>query len=180
EQVIIQDLMRMVTAINVTLLQLAGVPALQHGNVIEVSSGFIGIEEACSGVRSLQATLMVSLFLGELYSFKISRRVVLIVIGVLLAFFCNVVRTAILVWVGTTKGINTIEAWHDPAGLTILMVCFFGLWIASLVMIRRGRDSTIAHPIGAPRPAITLNLSLLVLLGLWLVLVEAGVQLWYR
>ena len=68
EQSVIQTLMRMVTTINVTFLQLAGVPALQHGNVIEVGKGFIGIEEACSGVRSLQATLMVSLFLGELYS----------------------------------------------------------------------------------------------------------------
>src|SRR5207302_3365184 len=116
EQVIIQDLMRMVTAINVTLLQLAGVPALQHGNVIEVGSGFIGIEEACSGVRSLQATLLVSLFLGELYSFRISRRLFLIVIGAVLAFVCNVVRTALLVWAGTTKGIQSIEAWHDPAG----------------------------------------------------------------
>src|SRR3989440_11616492 len=104
EQVVIQDLMRIVTAINVTFLQLAGVPALQHGNVIEVGTGFIGIEEACSGVRSIQAKLMVSLFLGELYSFTTSRRVVLILIGALLAFICNVVRTAILVWMGTTKG----------------------------------------------------------------------------
>jgi len=47
EQVVIQDLMRIVTAINVTFLQLAAVPALQHGNVIEVGTGFIGIEEAC-------------------------------------------------------------------------------------------------------------------------------------
>src|SRR5205807_300878 len=138
EQIVIQDLMRIVTAINVTFLQLAGVPALQHGNVIEVGTGLIGIEEACSGVRSIQATLMVSLFLGELYSFTTSRRVVLIAVGALLAFFCNVVRTAILVWAGTTKGADAIEAWHDPAGLTILVVCMFGLWVASLIMQRRG------------------------------------------
>src|SRR5260370_41429920 len=122
EQLVIQDLMRIVTAINVTFLQLAGVPALQHGNVIEVGVGFIGIAEACSGVRSLPASLMDSLFLRELYSFKISRRLVLIAVGALLAFVCNVVRTAILVWSGTTKGINAIEAWHDPAGFTILIV----------------------------------------------------------
>src|SRR5712691_8261923 len=147
EQVVIHDLMRMVTAINVTFLQLAAVPALQHGNVIEVGTGFIGIEEACSGVRSLQATLMVSLFLGELYYFSWSRRLILIVIGALLAFVCNVVRTAILVWMGTTKGTKSIEAWHDPAGLTLLMVCLFGLWVASLVMQRRGNASSLPHSI---------------------------------
>src|SRR5256885_488755 len=157
EQTVIQDLMRIVTAINVTFLQLAGVPALQHGNVIEVGAGFIGIEEACSGVRSLQATLMVSLFLCELYSFRTSRRFFLIVIGALLAFFCNVVRTALLVWAGTTKGIQSIEAWHDPAGLTILMVCLFGLWIARLIMMQRGNASAIASKIDNQRAPIRLN-----------------------
>ena len=180
EQIVIQDLMRVVTAINVTFLQLAGVPALQHGNVIEVGTGFIGIEEACSGVRSIQATLMVSLFLGELYSFTISRRLVLVVVGALLAFICNVVRTAILVWAGTTKGPSAIEAWHDPAGLTILVVCMFGLWIASLIMQRRGNPSSIATSTGDQRRSIHLNWALLGALALWLVLAEGAVQLWYN
>jgi len=180
EQVVIQDLMRIVTAINVTFLQLAAIPALQHGNVIEVGTGFIGIEEACSGVRSLQATLMVSLFLGELYYFTWSRRLILIVIGALLAFVCNVVRTAILVWAGSTSGPKSIEAWHDPAGLTILMVCLFGLWVASLIMQRRGVASPIAHSIENQRARIQLSWSLLGALAIWLVLVETGVQLWYR
>ena len=180
EQIVIQDLMRIVTAINVTFLQLAAVPALQHGNVIEVGSGFIGIEEACSGVRSIQATLMVSLFLGELYSFAALRRLLLILIGAALAFVCNVARTAILVWAGTTKGTQSIEAWHDPAGLTILIVCLFGLWIASLIMMRRSSVPVTAPSIDNPRTPIRLNWSLLGALAIWLLLVEIGVQSWYR
>jgi exosortase len=180
EQLVIQNLMRMVTTINVTFLQLAGVPALQHGNIIEVGTGFIGIEEACSGVRSLQATLMISLFLGELYFFTTSRRIVLVVIGALLAFICNVARTAILVWAGTTKGINAIESWHDPAGLTILLVCLFGLWIASLIMMRRARQFPVVNSTAANVRAAAPNYFLLGALALWLVAVEGGVQLWYR
>src|SRR5438552_5377810 len=159
EQSVIQTLMRMVTTINVTFLQLAGVPALQHGNVIEVGKGFIGIEEACSGVRSLQATLMVSLFLGELYSFAAWRRLILIGFGAVLAFICNVVRTAVLVWAGSTSGPKSIEAWHDPAGLTILMVCLFGLWIASLIMQPRGNISPVARSMDNQRARIQLNWS---------------------
>jgi len=132
EQRIIQGLMQAVTALNVFGLHLAGIPALQHGNVIEVGSGLIGIEEACSGVRSLQATLMISLFLGELYSFAAPARCLLVAAGALLAFVCNLVRTALLVYVGTQKGVEAIHAWHDPAGLTILLVCLFGLWLVSL------------------------------------------------
>jgi exosortase len=179
EQMVIQDLMRIVTAINVTLLQLAGVPALQHGNVIEVGAGFIGIEEACSGVRSLQATLMVSLFLGELYSFRVSRRLILVGLGALLAFICNVVRTAILVWAGTTRGIQSIESWHDPAGLTILMVCLFGLWIASLIMMRGENASAIPPKMDHQQTGVRWNYPSLTALALWFVIVEVGVQLWY-
>ena len=51
----------------VQALHLFGIPALQNGNLIEVKTGLLGINEACSGIRSFQATLMVSLFLGELY-----------------------------------------------------------------------------------------------------------------
>jgi exosortase len=181
EQVVVQNLMRAVTGINVALLNTVGIPAFQLGNVIEVGTGLIGIEEACSGVRSMQATLMVSLFLGELYSFNVLARVILVLTGGALAFFCNLVRTAILVWVGAHKGIKAIEAWHDPAGLTILLFCLFGLWALSLILQRRSvfqppqlqRAETSAAPINYSHP-------LLVGLALWLILAEATVQTWYR
>jgi len=180
EQLVIQDLMRAVTALNVIFLQLAGVPALQHGNVIEVGSGFVGIEEACSGVRSLQATLMISLFLGELYFFTAIRRIALVIIGAGVAFVCNVVRTAILVWVGTKRGATGIEAWHDPAGLTILIVCLFGLWLVSLIMLRRGNRPQILLPPSSQNAPTHFSSGLLIGLAIWLLLVEVSVQIWYR
>ena len=180
EQMVIQNLMRIVTAINVAFLQLAGVPALQHGNVIEVGTGFIGIEEACSGVRSIQATLMISLFLGELYSFTASRRLLLVVTGAALAFVCNIARTAILVWIGTHNGLAGLEAWHDPAGLTILIVCLFGLWLISLYMLRRGGTASNTSAIPPRQPSLHFRRTALIMLGVWLLLAEGAVQIWYR
>jgi exosortase len=180
EQIVIQNLMRAVTAINVSLLNVVGIPALQHGNVIEVGTGLIGIEEACSGVRSLQATFMISLFLGELYSFNLGRRVFLVIAGAVLAFFCNLVRTAVLVWLGANRGTNAIEAWHDPAGLTILLACLFGLWFLSIIMARHANapieSPSIDNEGARPFP---LSRRLLVSLIVWLLLVEGGVQVWY-
>jgi exosortase len=180
EQLVIQDLMRAVTAINVFALNVAGVPALQHGNVIEVGSGLIGIEEACSGVRSLQATLMISLFLGELYSFGIAQRFILCIAGGVLAFVCNLVRTAILVWLGALHGATALEAWHDPAGLSILLVCLFGLWSLSLLIRRRYPEPMPLAPPESEAVPICFPVSVLVTLAVWLLFVEAGVQLWYR
>jgi exosortase len=180
EESVIQGLMRAVTSINVNFLMLAGIPALQHGNVIEVRTGFIGIEEACSGVRSLQAALMISLFLGELYSFTKVRRLVLLIAGVLLAFFCNVVRTAFLVWAGTTKGPKSIEAWHDPAGLTILIACLFGLWVISLIMQRHAPASGAPATFDGGSAATGGHVGLVALLAVWLIGTEAVVYLWYN
>ena len=68
EDFVIQGLTEAATVVTVASLNLFHISAVQHGNVIEVKTGLVGVDEACSGVRSLQATLMVSLFLGELYS----------------------------------------------------------------------------------------------------------------
>jgi exosortase len=179
EQFVVQNLMRIVTAINVFVLNISGIPALQRGNVIEVRSGLIGIEEACSGVRSLQATLMISLFLGALYAFSTARRIWLVVLGLLLAFACNLVRTAILVWVGANHGSSAIEAWHDPAGLSILLVCLFGLWLVSLAM-RRHESPEVLPPDSESRGSpVRVSSPLLISIALWLLLVEGGVQAWY-
>ena len=183
EQHVIQGLMRAVTEINVSILNSIGVPALQHGNVIEVTSGLIGIEEACSGVRSLQATLMISLFLGELYSFNWPRRILLVLAGALLAFVSNVGRTALLVWIGANRGTNALENWHDPAGLTILLICLFGLWSISLFIRRRlaaERAFTERSVSLANKQRSSRVIGLAAGLAIWMIVVECGVQLWYR
>ncbi|CAN5519581.1 hypothetical protein BH18VER1_BH18VER1_01820 [soil metagenome] len=177
EQLIIQTLMRAVASINVELLNAIGVSAVQMGNVIEVGSGFVGIDEACTGVRSLQATFMVSLFLGEFYSFTALRRVVLVIAGALLAFFCNLVRTFLLVYVGAEQGAEAIHKWHDPAGHTILMACLFGLWVISMLM--SGSRKVDQPAVASARGAFGIpSLFLAIILAL-AVFAEGATQAWY-
>lgn len=182
EQIVIQGLMRTVSAINVAFLNVIGVPALQHGNVIEIGNGFVGIEEACSGVRSFQATLMVSLFLGEFYAFNLARRVLLIIAGALLAFACNLIRTAVLVWLTALRGTSSLEAWHDPAGMTILLICLFGLWLLSLLL--RGRallaNATTTPKIDKHVFRFRFPGSLFASLAAWILVSEVAVQFWAR
>jgi exosortase/archaeosortase family protein len=125
---LIQGLTRADTAGTTELLGWLGIPALPHGNVIEVATGMVGIDEACSGIRSFQATLMISLFFGEFYSLSVLRRSVLCLSGFALSFAFNLARMSLLVWVAARKGVAAITAWHDPAGVTILVACFFSLW----------------------------------------------------
>jgi exosortase len=185
EQIVIQGLMRTVSAANVAFLNVIGVAALQHGNVIEIGNGFVGIEEACSGVRSFQATLMVSLFLGEFYAFNLAPRVLLIISGALLAFVCNLIRTALLVWLTAVRGSSSLETWHDPAGMTILLICLFGLWLISLLLRRRAAAAAgadLASTRNADNHVFASRFCAPLFAGLaaWIVVSEVLVQFWSR
>lgn len=175
EQTVVQNLMRADSAITIQLLNVIGTLAVQHGNVIELPTGQVGIDDACTGVRSLQATFMVALFLGAFYCLTKSRRVFLVLAGALCAFICNIGRTFLLCEIAADNGIAAIHRWHDPAGFTILFICLFALWGLSLWLQPRNlpNERLTSAPfrlrgIGWP----------LALLG-WLCLTEIAVAAWY-
>jgi exosortase len=176
EMFVTQSLMQASTWVTVALLHAVHISALQHGNIIELKTGLLGIDEACSGVRSLQATLMVSLFLGALYRASTWRRTILVLSGVLIAYLCNVGRTFFLCWVAAKDGTESISKWHDPAGFVILTLCFFTLWgVAHLfsgspVKFQRSMESA-----SRPIPRAMANI-----LAAWLVVTLLGTEIWYR
>jgi len=188
ENALTQSLMRLNVATTVELLSLFGVPAVQHGNVIELRTGVVGIDEACSGIRSLQATLMLSLFLGELYALSARRRALCLFGGFVFSFLFNVGRTLLLAQVASSKGVGAVASWHDPAGVTILVGCFLSLW-ALAVGLKRGKSaaqaSSPASPASVPvwphPPSSIFHLRWVsTALCAWLLLVETGTEFWYR
>jgi len=198
---IVQGFARTNVTTSIELLSLFGIPGIQYGNVIQIGAGMVGVNDACSGVRSFQSSLLVALFLGELYGFGVIRRLVLCLAGAIMAFVFNVCRISVLVWVASRQGVDAINKWHDPAGLTITMVCLIGLWAVGLVMAHRPKRGPAAEGGKALAPAMpapnssafapcasprllgpsrrTLRNSLVALL-VWLILVQAGVEGWYR
>ncbi|PYL59055.1 MAG: exosortase, partial [Verrucomicrobia bacterium] len=105
---IIQGLMRVVAAVSAETVTLFGIPAQLEGNLIRVSSGLIGVNEACSGVRSLQTALMIGLLFGELKRFSVLRRIVLVVGAIAIAITANFLRAVFLVWIAATKNISEV------------------------------------------------------------------------
>ena len=214
EQPIIQNLTRASAAIVIELLGWVGVPAMAHGNVIEVSTGMVGIDEACSGIRSFQSSLMISLFFGEFYRLSHWRRWLLVPMGFVFSMAFNVCRMSLLTLVAAKKGVAAISEYHDEAGITIAILCMLALWgIAVLLKQQKTADhkttdnETTGQPtkglqdyettgpndkglvVGGPvvrGPSSVVSgqwsvvRSLALSLLIWLVLVEAGVQIWYR
>ena len=117
---IVSGLQGLVAAIDVELLGLLGVPATQVGSLIHIPAGTVGIDEACSGIRSLQSTVMATLFIGYLSFKSQGLRVLLLVAGVLFAIIGNILRSLFLSLVANKGGIGSIQTYHDAAGWSIL------------------------------------------------------------
>ncbi len=169
-------LMGYVTSFTVELLNALGVVALQHGNLIEVRGGLLGVEEACSGVRSLQASLMASLFLGELYRMAWHRRILLLCAGFVVALTTNVGRTFYLSLSAANSGLPVMTARHDSAGFTTLAICFGIVWVIGLLLSRN--DLRLEHQSGIAAGHLV-PLRFAVALTLWLLGVLGVTEAWY-
>jgi exosortase len=190
---IIQGLMRMVAAGAAETVTLFGIPTQLEGNLIRVSSGLVGVNEACSGVRSLQTALMIGLLFGELKRLSILRRIVLVVGAIAIALTANFCRAVLLVWIAATENISEVTRWHSLAGYTIVGLVFIGTFgLAYFLGRKKPSDAVVAgvppptmeqlQPTRLPpqSPAWSFRTSFLLFALGWIVAVELGAHLWYR
>ena len=130
ERPVTEVLMPANAAVTLEALHWLNIPAIRSGHLITLREGTLGVEEACSGIRSLQSTLMIALFLGELNQLRLSSRAVLLGSGILFALFTNILRTIGLSTAAARHGLSAAHDWHDTAGLLALganLACLFTL-----------------------------------------------------
>lgn len=133
----ISHLAAAVTDVAVSVANLLGVAALQHGNTIELANGVVGVDDACSGIQSLQATLMASLFLGEFFALHTPGRIALTIAGAAISFLTNCGRVLALTMLAHSRSPEAAMEWHDAIGGTATASAF-GLVLAVAVLLPRG------------------------------------------
>jgi exosortase len=185
---VIQGLMRIVAHVAAETAMLLGIPAQVEGNLIRVSNGLVGVNEACSGIRSLQTALMIGLLFGELKRLSVLRRVALVVGAVVIALLANFIRTVFLVSVAATKNISEVGRWHDIAGYAIVGLVFVGTtglayWLGS----KKSSNAVVAgvslakvKQLQPARLPLQFPAFYLVAALCWLLFVEIGTGAWYR
>jgi exosortase len=135
---IVQNLMRVIATSAAEVLALFGIPAEVQGNLIQLPSGVVGVNEACSGVRSVQTSLMIGLLFGELKRLRLGPRFLLIGGAVAIALVANFLRASFLVWIASTRDIAAVGRWHDIAGYAVVVIVFAGtMWVASSLARRQ-------------------------------------------
>jgi len=152
EESLSQGLMRLNATVSADVLTWMGMPALAQGNLVQVADHWVNVEEACSGIRSLQTAFMASLFLGEFHLLGLGRRIGLFVAALGVAFFVNLVRTVVL---ARLAGSGAIDEWHDPVGVIAMVLCLGLIWaVAEMLNRRRPAKPKAAGPAAMARPPL--------------------------
>lgn len=178
ETYLIQQLMRGNATIAAEVLTLAGIPALAEGNLIQIGASIVNVEEACSGIRSLQTAFMMALFLGEFHRLSVLRRIGLMAASFALAFAINLGRTLVLTYLARDGA--AARDWHDEVGAAAMVICLAGMWLVSEAFRPGGAAAPAETGRTGPRFGAPFPLWLATAGCGWLAFAEWGNAYWYR
>ena len=144
-----------VTDIVLGSLHLLGIPATTSGNIIQLAHTSVGVEEACSGVRSLVSCIVAAVFFSAALVRRPWARVLLIALAPLLAFGMNILRSLTLTLLANA-GIDIRGGWHDFTGFAVLGVTAallggLAVWLEDSRPAPSG-DATVPAAPAASRP----------------------------
>ena len=121
-------LQRVATVSSTYLLQTLGVPAASFGNVIVLTNAELGVEEACSGLRSTVLFLAVSAAAALLIS-GTPERIAVVASAIPAAILANIVRIVATGLLYQFSSVELAEAvFHDFFGFLMLPLAAGMVW----------------------------------------------------
>lgn len=122
-------LKNLATRLSSDILQLVGVAAIPHGNILDVGGTQLEVADACSGVRSLMAIVTTAVLFCYLFRTGWSRGALLVGTAVPVTVFVNVLRIVVVALALAWLRIDlTTGAAHDALGLAVFGVSLLALW----------------------------------------------------
>jgi exosortase/archaeosortase family protein len=146
-------------------LHVFGIAAIRHGNIIELARATVGVEEACSGIRSLVSCIFAGLFFSATLVRRPWARALIVALAPLLALVMNFVRSLTLTLLAN-KGLDISGAWHDATGFAVLGVTALLLGLLAVLLERREEMTPAPAESSLPVPTRTPGLQRALALGL--------------
>jgi len=122
-------LMNKVAVIVFHSFDLLGYAIVREGSVLRLPLGDVGVEDACSGIRSLTACLFAGSFLGAVYFDKFWKKAFLVATAMLFAFINNIFRSLFLTAWAYAKGPNGLDTHVHLFGFDLGNVHDFTGWV---------------------------------------------------
>ncbi len=129
-------------------LHLLGIAAIRHGNIIDLANTTVGVEEACSGVRSLISCVFAGVFFSATLVRRPWARALILLLAAPLALGMNFLRSLTLTLLANQK-IDIAGTWHDATGFAVLGLTAVILG-ALAVLLERGGGSPASPVSSAP------------------------------
>lgn len=121
-------LLRKVVTVVSFVFEVLGLAVEQQGNVLVLPTGTVGVEDACSGIRSLTGCLFAGSFLAAVFLDRWWKKIALVGAALLLAFLTNLARGLFLTSWAYRYGPEAISGTvHDTAGYAVLGLTVVGL-----------------------------------------------------
>ena len=132
-------LLTQVTVVVFSFFDFLGLAIERQGNVLVLPKGVVGVEEACSGIRSLTACLFAGSFLAAVYLKPLWKKLTLLSMALVLAILTNLFRSGFLTLWAYIYGAEAInDHWvlpilgdigsvHDVMGMAVLVLTTIGL-----------------------------------------------------
>lgn len=141
-------------------LHLLGIAAIRHGNIIHMANTTVGVEEACSGIRSLISCVFAGFFFSATLVRRPWARALIIGLAAPIALGMNFLRSLTLTLL-SNHGVDISGAWHDVTGLAVLGVTAALLGGLALLLERGPKPAAAAPPPAAtPGRAAGLQIAL--------------------
>ncbi len=156
-------------------LHFLGIAANRDGNIIELAHTAVGVEEACSGVRSLVSCVFAGLFFSGCLVQRPWARALIVGLAGPLALGMNFFRSLALTLLANA-GIDIGGKWHDLTGFAILALTAVILGALALLLQKGAKppapkDSRLeTPPVENPRdtqPLLATGLGLAVILAVF-------------
>ncbi len=132
-------------------LHLLGIAAVRHGNIIDLANTAVGVEEACSGIRSLISCLFAAVFFSATLVHRAWARALILALAAPLALLMNFLRSLTLTLLAN-NGVDIAGTWHDVTGFAVLGITA-GLLGGLALLLERGAKTDRPPPAPAPDAA---------------------------
>jgi exosortase/archaeosortase family protein len=162
ETKVVHGLTNLISQLTTETLLLSGFPAEMVGNSIRVDQLEITINQACSGIRSLQNLLSFAVFLLIYFRFDALRSCFLFGVAATTALLCNLCRALTLSFVFLNYGESTQVSWHDTIGNFYVILSMVSMFLYAWYV--KPTEKLGKHPLPsgnyrAPHPPISRSAS---------------------
>lgn len=147
-------LQRLNASITYDLLSVAGIPLQRFGSVLELNGQRIGVAEACNGMRSILAVLLVCYASAFATRVRPSARLLLLLVAPFIALGANIIRLMLTTIAYGYWSIGLADTAHDMLGWLTIAIAFG--FVLGAVQLARWLMIPIDMPEPpSPRPAAT-------------------------